>query len=231
MRSYRTMRVVRATPRPTADSRRPHESSPGRCYRPPSSPPEVHVEVEMHPDSSDLCRRPRGLVGRRSCGGSRRGGFTNILTASASSSTSATSRRSRLVQGEPARVRVPRRRHRRRHPGQLHAPGRVPLRQHDDPRHRGARRRTSTACASCCTSASSCIYPRHADAADHRGAAAHRTARADQRGVRDRQDRRHQALPGVPPAVRLRLHLGDADEPLRAERQLRPRRRATCCRR
>ena len=61
-------------------------------------------------------------------------------------------------------------------------------------------------------------------------AAAHRPARADQRVVCDRQDRRHQAVPGVPPAVRLRLHLGDADEPLRAGRQLRPRRRATCCR-
>ena len=45
-----------------------------------------------------------------------------------------------LVPGQPARVRVPRRRHRRRHPRQLHPAGRVPLRQHDDPRHGGARR-------------------------------------------------------------------------------------------
>ena len=42
--------------------------------------------------------------------------------------------------------------------------------------------------------------PASRDAADHRGAAAHRPARADQRVVRDRQDRRHQALPGVPAA-------------------------------
>ena len=62
-------------------------------------------------------------------------------------------------------------------------------------------------------------------------AAAHRAARADQRVVRHRQDRRHQAVPGLPPAVRLRLHLGDADQPLRPERQLRPRPAATCCRR
>ena len=68
-------------------------------------------------------------------------------------------------------------------------------------------------------------------AADARGRAADRPARADQRVVRDRQDRRHQALPGLSPAVRLRLHLGHADQPLRAGRQLRPASRATCCRR
>ena len=69
---------------------------------------------------------------------------------------------------------------------------------------------------------SSCIYPKLAAAADRRGCAADRPARADQRVVRDRQDRRHQAVPGLSPAVRLRLHLGDADQPLRPRRQLRP---------
>ena len=69
---------------------------------------------------------------------------------------------------------------------------------------------------------SSCIYPRECAAADPRGLPAHRPARADQRGLRDRQDRRHQALPGLPPAVRIELHLGDADQPLRPGRQLRP---------
>ena len=69
---------------------------------------------------------------------------------------------------------------------------------------------------------SSCIYPRDCRAADDRGAAADRRARADQRGLRDREDRRHQAVRGVPHAVRRRLHLGDADQPLRPERQLRP---------
>ena len=44
---------------------------------------------------------------------------------------------------------------------------------------------------------SSCIYPRELPAADERGASAHRAARADERGVRDRQDRRHQAVSGV----------------------------------
>ena len=62
---------------------------------------------------------------------------------------------------------------------------------------------------------SSCIYPRECAAADEGRGAADRAARADQRGLRDRQDRRHQAVPGVSQAVRLRLHLGDADEPLR----------------
>ena len=52
---------------------------------------------------------------------------------------------------------------------------------------------------------SSCIYPRDCAAADDRGGAADRPARADQRVVRDRQDRRHQAVPGLPPAVRHRI--------------------------
>jgi GDP-L-fucose synthase len=51
---------------------------------------------------------------------------------------------------------------------------------------------------SCCTSARRASTPA-TPAADHRGAAPHRAARADQRVVRDRQDRRHQAVPGVPP--------------------------------
>ena len=69
---------------------------------------------------------------------------------------------------------------------------------------------------------SSCIYPREATQPITEDAAAHRAARGHQRVVRDRQDRRHQAVPGVPPPVRLRLHLGDADQPLRPGRQLRP---------
>ena len=68
---------------------------------------------------------------------------------------------------------------------------------------------------------SSCIYPEACAAADRRGRAADGAARADQRMVRGRQDRRHQAVPGLPPAVRLRFHFRDADQPLRPRRQLR----------
>ncbi len=78
---------------------------------------------------------------------------------------------------------------------------------------------------------SSCIYPRDAAQPITEDALLTGLARADQRGVRDREDRRHQAVPVVPPPVRRQLHLGHADEPVRPERQLRPRRRATCCRR
>ena len=49
-------------------------------------------------------------------------------------------RRELLVPGQPPRVRVPGGRHGGRHPGQLHPARRVHLRQHDDPRHGGARR-------------------------------------------------------------------------------------------
>ena len=68
---------------------------------------------------------------------------------------------------------------------------------------------------SCCSSARPASIRKLAPQPITRGRAADRPARADQRVVRDRQDRRHQAVPGLPPAVRLRLHLGDADQPVR----------------
>ena len=48
---------------------------------------------------------------------------------------------------------------------------------------------------------SSCIYPKLAPQPIARRVPADGPAGADQRMVRDRQDRRHQAVPGVPPAV------------------------------
>ena len=67
---------------------------------------------------------------------------------------------------------------------------------------------------------SSCIYPSFAPQPMQRGRAADRPAGADQRMVRHRQDRRHQALPGLSPAIWLRFHLGHADQSLRSRRQL-----------
>ena len=69
---------------------------------------------------------------------------------------------------------------------------------------------------------SSCIYPREAPQPIVEEAPAHRATGADQRGVRAGQDRRHQAVPVVPQPVRVQLHLGDADQPVRPRRQLRP---------
>ena len=132
----------------------------------------------------------------------------------------APSGRRRALDGrQPATRRVRRRRQGGRHSRQRHAPGRVPLRQPDDrgQRHRcrveGWRREAAVPRI--------LVHLSEAGAAtDHRGRAAHRPARADQRVVRDRQDRRHQAVPGLSQAVRLRLHLGHADQPLRPGRQL-----------
>ncbi len=59
-------------------------------------------------------------------------------------------------------------------------------------------------------------------AADEGGVPAERPAGIDQRSVRARQDRRHQVVPELSQAVRLRLHRGDADESVRSARQLRP---------
>ena len=72
-----------------------------------------------------------------------------------------------------------------------------------------------------CFLGSSCIYPRLAPQPMHEVVAAHRPARADQRVVRHRQDRRHQDVPGVRASVRLQRDLRHADQSLRPRRQLR----------
>ena len=69
---------------------------------------------------------------------------------------------------------------------------------------------------------SSCIYPRETAQPIREEELLTGLARAHQRALRGGQDLGHQALPGLPPPVRLRLHLGDADQPLRPGRHLRP---------
>ena len=70
---------------------------------------------------------------------------------------------------------------------------------------------------------SSCIYPR--DSAQPMTEAALLTGALEptNEAVRHRQDRRDQAVPGLPArSTAIEFHLGDADQPLRPERQLRP---------
>ena len=117
---------------------------------------------------------------------------------------------------------------------QRYLSGRFSLRQ---PAHRSEHRPCSyrTGVEKLVFFGSSCIYPREAPAADFRRRVADRAAGAHQRGLRGRQDRRHQAVPGLPAAVRLRFHFGDADQPLWSRRQFscrdQPRRRRRCLRR
>ena len=72
-----------------------------------------------------------------------------------------------------------------------------------------------------CFLGSSCIYPKLAPQPMKEDYAADRSAGADQRVVRDRQDRRHQDVPGLSPAVRLRRDQPDADQSVWPGRQLR----------
>ena len=58
-----------------------------------------------------------------------------------------------------------------------------------------------------CFLGSSCIYPRLAPQPIAEESLLDRPARADQRVVRHREDRRHQDVPGVRAAVRLQRHL------------------------
>ena len=132
----------------------------------------------------------RGLVGSAVLRRLEAAGYTNVLTATPRTARLARPGRGQpLVPGEPTRVRVPRRRHRRRHHGELHPAGGVPLRQHDDPRHGRARepplRRDQAALPGQLVH-----LPAPREPADHRGGAADRRAGADERAVRDRQDRR-----------------------------------------
>ena len=78
---------------------------------------------------------------------------------------------------------------------------------------------------------SSCIYPRSSRPSRSPRTSCYRPLEPTNEPYADREDRGHQAVPVVPPPVRVQLHLGDADQPLRARRQLRSRHPATCCRR
>ena len=118
----------------------------------------------------------------------------------------------------------------RRDPGQLHLPRGLPQRQpaHPDQRVRGRPRRRRRAAA---VPRLVVHLPQARAPADPRVRAAHRPARAHQRRLRDRQDRRDHRDQVLPRPVRPALDLGDADQPVRPGRQLRPRRPRTCCRR
>ncbi len=77
----------------------------------------------------------------------------------------------------------------------------------------------------------SCVYPKFAPQPIAEVVAAHRARSSRvERVVRDCEDRGPQAVSGLPSPVRLRCHLGDAHQSLRAGRLLRQRTR-TCCRR
>ena len=62
---------------------------------------------------------------------------------------------------------------------------------------------------------SSCIYPQLAPQPIREDEPADRPAGADQRSLRDRQDRRRQDVRGLSASARAPLHLGHADQPLR----------------
>ena len=66
---------------------------------------------------------------------------------------------------------------------------------------------------------SSCIYPRDCPAADQRRVSADRAVGENQRSLRRREDRRPEVVRSLSQTVRLPLHFGDADEPIRPKRQ------------
>ena len=119
-----------------------------------------HVRRSYSEGRIDLCRRApwTGWLGDRPPTQGRR-----VHQHPRRDPTAARSARSggceRLVPGEPARVRLPRRGHRRRNPGQQHASGGVHLRQPDDPRH-GCRGESVNGVKRLLYLGSSCIYPR-----------------------------------------------------------------------
>ena len=116
----------------------------------------------------------------------------------------------------------------RRDQGEQRFPRRVPAREPEDPKqpHRGgARFRRGEAALP----RQLLHLPEIRAAADPGRRAADRRAGADERGLRHREDRRHQALPGLRAGVRAQFHQRDADESLRPGRQLRSATIRTCC--
>ncbi len=180
-------------------------------------------KLRCTPTAVSIVAGHRGLVGSALVRRLEAGGFTNILTATREqldlrdqSEVSHWFKANRpefvfLVAGT-----------RRRDPGQLHASGRVHLRQHDDPRHRGRGRPP--------VRQSQAALPRlvvHLPACRRRSRSQETElltgpleptnewyAIAKIAGIKLCQAYRQQ--------YGARLHLGDADEPVRAERQLRP---------
>ena len=128
----------------------------------------------------------------------------------------------RVLRGRAPDVRRPGRRQGRWHRRQRDLPGRLPQREPAHPgqraRRRAARRRHPPALPRL-----ELHLPQVRRPADPRGQPADRPAGAHQRRLRHRQDRRRAAGAGPAPPVRRVLHLGDADQPLRSRRQLRPR--------
>ena len=158
----------------------------------------------------------RGLVGSAIVRALELTGHTNLLTAHARElDLTDQSAVSCVLRSGAAGLRLPRRREGRRHSGQQHAIGADFIRDNlliqtnvidaawrawrEEAAVPGVVLHLSEVCA----------------AADDRGGAADRAARADQRAVRDRQNRGYQDVPGLSQAVRIRRHQPDADQPLR----------------
>ena len=124
----------------------------------------------------------------------------------------------------PAPGHVHRRRQGGRHTGQQHLPGRVHLFEPGHPEQPDPRGPQDgggkTPIPRVLLHIPQVRQPPH-----RRGGAADRPSGAHQRVVCHRQDRGHQDVPGLPQAVRLRFHLGHANQPVRPGRQLRPQER------
>ena len=172
------------------------------------------------------CRLPR-LVPRRAARGARRRGHR---PAAGRVRPDPLGRRGAAVRGRAAGDRVPPRGRGRRHRRQPREPRPVLVREPDHGRARAralpaarrleARRRRH-----------GLRLPEvHADAVP-RGRALERLSRGDERAVRRREEVGAGRRAGLPRAVRARHRLPPAGEPLRAARQLRPRRPRTSCRR
>ena len=102
-------------------------------------------------------------------------------------------------------------------------PGRLPLRQSGDRDRTSSHAAAEIGVQKLLFLGSSCIYPRLAPQPITEDALLTGPLEPTNRMVRHRQDRRHQALPGLSAAARLRLHFGHADQSLRPRRQFRSR--------
>ena len=104
-----------------------------------------------------------------------------------------------VLRRERPDVRRAGRRQGRRHPRQRHLAGRVPLRQPAHPGQRDGRRARAPASSACCSSAPAASTRKFADQPIREDSLLTGAARADQRRLRDRQDRRHHAGAGAAP--------------------------------